>query len=307
MPVIAAPMFIVSTPQLVIAQCTAGIVGSIPSLNARTPQQLDTWLTEIGEALADHDRRNPDRPAAPFAVNLIVHRTNQRLEEDLALCEKHRVPILITSLGAREDVYERARKYGGFVFHDVISDMFGRKAIDKGADGLIAVAAGAGGHAGTTSPFALIAELRRWFDGPIALSGCIATGGAVLAAEAIGADFAYVGSAFIATEEANADDAYKQMIVSGQASDIVYTDAFIGVAANYLKPSIERAGIDPATLDAKSGKTMSVEDGGAKAWRDIWGSGQGIAVVESVVPAGKLIARLESEYRACRERLGITS
>ena len=305
LPVIGSPMFIVSNPRLVIAQCTAGIVGSFPSLSARTAEQFDAWLTEIRAALAAHDAAHPDRPAAPFAVNLIVHRTNARLETDLALCEKHGVPMLITSLGAREDVYAAARRFGATVFHDVIDNRFARKAIDKGADGLVAVAAGAGGHAGALSPFALVAEIRSWFDGPIALSGAIATGDAILAARAMGADLAYIGSPFIATEEANAPEGYKQMIVDSGADDIIYTNLFSGVYGNYLKPSIRAAGLDPEALATSDASRMNFADGGAKLWRDIWGSGQGIGAVEAVVPAAERIAQLAVGYARARERLGL--
>lgn len=303
LPVIASPMFIVSNPRLVIAQCTAGIVGSFPSLSARTPETLDAWLGEIRGALAAHDAAHPERPAAPFAVNLIIHRTNTRLESDLALCEKHGVPLLITSLGARKDIYAAAQAFGATVFHDVISDAFARKAIEKGADGLIAVAAGAGGHAGTLSPFALVSEIRRWFGGPLALSGAIATGANILAAQAMGADLAYIGSPFIATDEANAADAYKQMIVASRAEDIIYTDYFSGVHGNYLKPSIRAAGLDPAALTPSDPARMSFASGGAKLWRDIWGSGQGIGVVDAVVPTARRIEQLAREYEDARARL----
>ena len=304
LPVIAAPMFIVSHPALVIAQCKAGIVGSFPALSARTPDLLDAWLAEIGEALAAHDRDHPASPAAPFAVNQIVHRTNQRLDSDMALCAKHRVPLIITSLGSREDVYAEAHRFGAIVLHDVVNDGFGRKAIAKGADGLIAVAAGAGGHAGALSPFALVGELRRWFDGPLALSGAIATGQAILAAQALGADLAYIGSPFIATDEARAPAAYKAMIVAGGADDIVYTDFFSGVRGNYLKPSIRAVGLDPDALVSSDPSRMSFANGGAKMWRDIWGSGQGIGAIEAVVPAAERVARLAREYDAARARLG---
>ncbi|MBO9376678.1 nitronate monooxygenase [Sphingomonas histidinilytica] len=305
LPVIGSPMFIVSNPRLVIAQCTAGIVGSFPSLSARTPELLDEWLDEIGAALAAHDAAHPGRPAAPFAVNLIVHRTNARLETDLALCEKHRVPMIITSLGARPDVYAGARAFGATVFHDVIHDGFARKAVDKGADGLIAVAAGAGGHAGALSPFALVAEIRRWFDGPLALSGAIATGAGILAAQAMGADLAYIGSPFIATEEANAPDGYKRMIVDGTADDIVYTDYFSGVRGNYLKPSIRAAGLDPDALAPGDPARTSFASGGAKVWRDIWGSGQGIGAIDAVVPAAERIGDLARGYAEARVRMGL--
>ena len=303
LPVIAAPMFIVSQPALVIAQCKAGIVDSFAALSARTPEILDGWLAEIEDALARHDREHPQRPAAPFAVNLIVHRTNGRLEQDLRLCARHRVPLLITSLGSQQELYAEAHRFGAAVLHDVTSDRFGRKAIEKGADGLIAVAAGAGGHAGGQSPFALIGELRRWFDGPIALSGAIATGGAILAAQALGADFAYVGSPFIATDEAQAPDAYKRMIVASSAEDIVYTDFFSGVHGNYLAPSIRAAGLDPTALAPGEPGQMSFANGGAKLWRDIWGSGQGIGAVDSVTPAAERIEALARQYEAARTRM----
>ena len=304
LPVIGAPLFIVSNPRLVIAQCTAGVIGSFPALNARPQSQLDEWLQEIAEALAAWNRDHPDRPAAPFAVNQIVHRSNARLEADLETCARHRVSIVITSLGAREDLNTAVHGWGGVTLHDVIDDRFARKAIEKGADGLIAVAAGAGGHAGRLSPFALIAEIRRWFNGPLALSGAIATGGAILAARAIGADFAYIGSPFIATEEANASDDYKTGIVQGAAADIVYSDLFTGVHGNYLRTSIERAGLDPDALPAGDVSTMNFGGGDAKAWRDIWGSGQGIGAVERVEPAADLVARWSDQYRAARARLG---
>ncbi|HEX7389302.1 MAG TPA: nitronate monooxygenase family protein [Acidiphilium sp.] len=303
-PAIGSPLFIVSNPKLVIAQCTSGIVGSFPALNARPEAMLDEWLAEITEALAAWDAAHPEAPAAPFAVNQIVHRSNARLEHDLALCVKYRVPMLITSLGARPEVNEAAHSYGGIVMHDIISNAFAHKAIEKGADGLIAVAAGAGGHAGVISPFALIQEIRTWFDGPVALSGAIATGRAVLAAVAMGADFAYIGSAFIATEEANASEAYKQAIVDGRAEDIVYTNLFTGVHGNYLRPSVVAAGLDPDNLPASEASAMNFREGAkAKAWKDVWGSGQGIGVVDAVVPARTLIGRLTAEYRAARAAL----
>ena len=295
-PVIAAPMFIISQPELVIAQCKAGVVGSFPSLNARPSGVFEDWLKRLRAELTEAD--------APFAVNLIVHRSNARLEEDLALVVKYKVPIVITSLGARTDVNEAVHSYGGLVFHDIINDAFAHKAIEKGADGLIAVAAGAGGHAGTLSPFALIGEIRRWFDGPLALSGAIATGGAVAAARAMGADLGYIGSAFIATEEAHAVPAYKQMIVDSDGEDIVYTNLFTGVHGNYLKPSISAAGLDPDHLPESDPSKMdfgaAIE--GTKAWRDIWGCGQGIGAVEAVVPTADLVARLRGEYRDAVER-----
>lgn len=305
-PMMAAPMFIISNPDLVIAECTSGIVGSFPSLNARPLSQLDEWLHRITEELAAWDRDNPDRPAAPFAVNLIVHKTNNRLEEDLALCEKYKVPIIITSLGAREEVNQGVHSWGGLVMHDIINDYFGRKAIDKGADGLIAVAAGAGGHAGTLSPFALLQELREWFDGPLALSGSIANGGAVLAARAAGADLAYVGSAFIATHEANADERYKQMIVDCTASDIVYSNLFTGIHGNYLRPSIANAGLDPDNLPASDPSAMSFQSKGAeaaKAWRDIWGCGQGIGAIKAIISARELVDRMAEEYDQAKRTL----
>lgn len=303
-PVIGSPLFILSNPALVIAQCTAGIVGSFPALNARPEAMLDDWLAEIAEALAAWDKANPDRPAAPFAVNQIVHRSNARLERDLELCVKHRVPLVITSLGARPEVNAAVHSYGGIVLHDIIDNRFAHKAIEKGADGLIAVAAGAGGHAGTISPFALVQEIRAWFDGPLALSGAIATGRSVLAAEAMGADFAYIGSAFIATDEANASAPYKQAIVDGGAGDIVYTNLFTGVHGNYLRPSILAAGLDPDALPQSDASAMNFHEGAkAKAWKDIWGSGQGIGAIDAVVPARIRVERLIAEYRAARQAL----
>jgi len=304
LPVIAAPLFIISTPKLVIAQCKAGIIGSMPALNARPASQLDEWLAEVTEALAAHDRAHPERPAAPFAINQIVHKSNDRLEQDMALCVKYKVPVIITSLGARTDINDAAHSYGGVVLHDVINTTFGRKAIEKGADGLIAVAAGAGGHAGTKSPFALVQELRAWFDGPLALAGSIAEGGAVLAAQAMGADFAYIGSPFIATDEACASEAYKQGIVDATSDDIVYTNLFTGVHGNYLAQSIRAAGLDPANLPESDPSKMNFGgDTAAKAWKDIWGCGQGIAAVKQVVPTAQLVARLEGEYVAARARV----
>src|SRR3712207_5361433 len=287
-PVIGARMFIVSNPDLVIAQCKAGIVGAFPALNARPASLLDEWLHRIREDLAAWDRDHPESPAAPFAVNQIVYKTNDRLLHDMELCVKHRVPIVISSLGARPEVNDAVHSYGGITLHDVINDRYARKAIEKGADGIIAVAAGAGGHAGTQSPLALVQEIRKWFDGPLALSGAVATGRAVLAAQAMGADLAYVGSAFIATEEAAASEAYKQMIVESSAADIVYTDLFTGVHGNYLRGSITASGLDPDNLEGFDPATMNFGSGGnvsAKAWRDIWGSGQGVGAVEAVVPA----------------------
>lgn len=305
LPVIASPLFIISVPELVIAQCKAGIVGSFPALNARPAELLDEWLHQISEALAAHDRAHPDCPAAPFAVNQIVHHTNERLEKDLAICEKWKVPITITSLGAREELNKAVHNWGGIIFHDVIDDRFARKAVEKGADGLIAVAAGAGGHAGQLSPFALIQEIRHWFDGPLALSGSIATGDAILAAQAMGADLAYIGSAFIATKEANAVGDYKQAIVDAGADDIVYSDLFTGVHGNYLRGSIAAAGLDPDDLPAGDYKTMSFKEDApmAKAWRDIWGAGQGIGAVKAIEPVSDRIDRLENEYRLAGARL----
>ena len=303
LPVIGAPMFIISNPDLVIAQCTAGIVGSFPALNARPESMLDEWLDRITSALGDWNAKYPDRPAAPFAVNQIVHRSNARLEHDVALCVKYKVPLMITSLGARPEVYDAAHSYGGIVLHDVINLAFAHKAVEKGADGLIAVAAGAGGHAGTTSPFALIQEIRRFFDGPLALSGAIATGGAILAAQAMGADLAYIGSAMIATSEASAADAYKRMVLESSSADIVYTDLITGVPGNYLKPSLAAAGLDPDRLPTSDPSKMDFGPERKRAWKDIWGAGQGIGVIDRVVPAGELIDRLAREYRAARQRL----
>jgi nitronate monooxygenase len=305
-PVIGSPLFIVSNPKLAIAQCTSGIVGSFPSLNARPAELLDEWLHEVTEALAAWDRDHPERPAAPFAVNQIVHRSNDRFEHDMHVCAKWKVPIVITSLGARVELNEAVHGWGGITLHDVIDDRFARKAIEKGADGIIAVAAGAGGHAGRWSPFALVQEIRQWFDGPLVLSGAIASGGAVLAAEAAGADLAYVGSPFIATAEANAGDAYKQAIVDSGAADIVYSDLFTGVHGNYLKSSIVGAGLDPDNLDAGNLDTMKFGSGGsskAKAWKDIWGSGQGIGVIDRVRPASEYVDLLAEQYAAARARL----
>jgi nitronate monooxygenase len=304
-PVVASPMFIVSNPDLVIAQCKAGVVGSFPALNARPQEALDEWLRRITEELAEHDASHPHQPSAPFAVNQIVHRSNVRLEHDLELCIRHKVKIIITSLGAREDVYQAVHAYGGIVLHDVINNKFARKAIEKGADGLIAVAAGAGGHAGRLSPFALLQEIREWFDGPLLLSGSIAHGNAVLAALAAGADLAYVGSAFIATEEATAQDAYKQMIVDGSAESTVYTNYFSGVHGNYLRESIVRTGLDPDALPESDASKMSFADGNSKpkAWKEIWGAGQGIGAVKQVVPTAELVARLRREFDEARSRL----
>jgi len=305
LPIIGSPLFIISNPKLVIAQCKAGVVGSMPALNARPAEQLDEWLAEITETLAAHDRDHPDQPAAPFAINQIVHKSNDRLEHDMALCAKYKVPIIITSLGARTDVNDAVHGWGGVVMHDIINNTFAHKAIEKGADGLIAVAAGAGGHAGVKSPFALIQEIRQWFDGPVALSGSIATGGAVLAAQAMGADFAYIGSAFIATEEARAADAYKQAIVDSNSDDIVYSNLFTGVHGNYLKPSIRAAGLDPDNLPVSDPSKMNFGGDAKKAWKDIWGCGQGIGAVDRIVPAAELVARLRREYEAARSRLAV--
>lgn len=305
-PVIGAPLFIISTPSLVIAQCTAGVVGSMPALNARPAELLDEWLAEITEGLAAWNRAHPEQPAAPFAINQIVHKSNDRLEHDMQVCAKYRVPIVITSLGAREDVNRAVHRWGGVVLHDVINDRFARKAVEKGADGLIAVAAGAGGHAGTKSPFALVHEIREWFDGPLALSGAIATGNAILAAQAMGADFAYVGSAFIATEEARALEDYKQAIVASTSDDIIYSNLFTGVHGNYLAHSIRAAGLDPHDLPQSDPGKMNFGTGApAKAWKDIWGSGQGIGAIKAVEPARALIARLKGEYQAARQRLAL--
>ena len=304
LPVIGAPLFIVSHPDLVIAQCKAGVVGSFPALNARPQAQVDEWLHQITEELAAWDAANPDTPAAPFAVNQIVHRSNDRLEADLATCAKWKVPITITSLGAREDLNVAVHSWGGITLHDIIDDRYARKAIEKGADGLIAVAAGAGGHAGKWSPFALVQEIRRWFDGPLALSGAIANGGAVLAAEAMGADLAYIGTPFIATPEARASQEYKQGIVDGGAADIVNSNLFTGIHGNYLRGSIVAAGLDPDNLAPPGPEAMNFESAsGAKAWRDIWGSGQGIGVIDEIVPTADLVARLGREYAAAKARL----
>lgn len=307
LPVVASPMFILSNPDLVIALCKAGVVGSFPALNARPADQLEVWLKRITEELAAWDAANPDRPSAPFAVNQIVHRSNNRLQHDLEMCVKYKVPIVITSLGARVDVNEAVHSYGGIVLHDIINNKFAKKAIEKGADGLIAVAAGAGGHAGTQSPLALIQEIREWFDGPLLLSGAIATGDSVLAAQAMGADLAYIGSAFIATDEANADPRYKQAIVESSAEDIVYSSLFTGVHGNYLRRSIELAGMDPDNLPEGDPSQMDFGEkpdlGGAKVWKDIWGSGQGIGAVKETVPAAKAVERLQREYAAAWTRL----
>ncbi len=303
LPVIGSPLFIISNPKLVIAQCKAGIIGSMPALNARPAAQLDEWLAEITEELAAFNRANPDQPAAPFAINQIVHKSNDRLDYDMEMVVKYKVPVIITSLGARPEVNEAIHSYGGVVLHDVIDNRFARKAIEKGADGLIAVAAGAGGHAGVKSPFALIQEIREWFDGPLALSGSIATGGAIAAARAMGADFAYIGSAFIATEEARAAEGYKQMIVDSNSDDIVYSNLFTGVHGNYLKPSIKAAGLDPDNLPESDPSKMNFGGAATKAWKDIWGCGQGIGAVKQILPAAELVARLEREYADTLKRL----
>ncbi|EJC74402.1 NAD(P)H-dependent flavin oxidoreductase [Rhizobium hidalgonense] len=307
LPVIGSPLFIISHPKLTLAQCKAGVIGAFPALNARPESQLDEWLAEITEELARHDAAHPDRPAAPFAVNQIVHMSNKRLEHDLSLCVKYKVPVVISSLGAVPEVNAAVHSYGGIVLHDIINNRHAHSAIRKGADGLIAVAAGAGGHAGTLSPFALIQEIREWFDGPLLLAGAISTGGAILAAQAMGADMAYIGSPFIATEEARATEAYKQAIVEGAAGDIVYSNYFTGVHGNYLKPSIVAAGMDPDNLPAADVSKMDFEQavGGAKAWKDIWGSGQGISAIKAVEPVEKLVDRLEAEYKAARARLSL--
>lgn len=306
LPVVGSPLFIISNPDLVIAQCKAGIVGSFPSLNARPEHVLGEWLQRITDELDRHNQENPDSPAAPFAVNQIVHGSNNRLEYDLEMCVKFKVPIVITSLGAKEMVNDAVHSYGGITLHDIINNRFAKKAIEKGADGLIAVAAGAGGHAGAQSPFALIQEIREWFDGPLLCSGSIATGDAVLAAQAMGADLAYIGSAFIATEEANAEQAYKQAIVDCGADDIVYSNLFTGVHGNYLRPSIENAGLDPKNLPVSDPSAMDFGSGGntdAKAWKDIWGSGQGIGAVKKIGSTADYVAKLQSEYEAARQRV----
>lgn len=307
LPVIASPMFIISTPQLVIAQCQAGIIGSMPALNARPAAQLDDWLAEITETLAAWDQAHPEQPSAPFAINQIVHKSNDRLEHDMQVCAKYKVPLVITSLGAREDVNQAVHGWGGLVLHDVINNAFARKAVEKGADGLIAVATGAGGHAGVKNPFALVQEIRQWFEGPLALSGSIATGDAVLAAQAMGADFAYIGSAFIATHEARASEAYKQAVVDCNSDDVVYTNLFTGVHGNYLAPSIRAAGLDPQNLPQSDPSKMNFGDGAAKAWKDIWGCGQGIGAVQAVTSTAELVARLRREYQAARARLALAS
>ena len=303
LPVIGSPLFIISNPKLVIEQCKAGVVGSMPALNARPAELLDEWLAEITETLAAYNKANPDKPAAPFAINQIVHKSNDRLEHDMQVCAKYKVPIIITSLGAREDVNQAVHAWGGVVLHDIINNKFAHKAIEKGADGLIAVAAGAGGHAGTKSPFALIQEIRQWVDGPLALSGSIASGGAVLAAQAMGADFGYIGSAFIATHEARASEAYKQAIVDGNSDDIVYSNLFTGVHGNYLAPSIRAAGMDPDNLPESDPSKMNFGGDAKKAWKDIWGCGQGIGSINAVTSTAELVAKLRSEYEAARARL----
>ena len=303
LPVIASPLFIISNPKLVIEQCKPGVVGSMPALNARPAELLDEWLAEITETLAAYNNANPDKPAAPFAINQIVHKSNDRLEHDMQVCAKYKVPIIITSLGAREDVNQAVHAWGGIVLHDIINNKFAHKAIEKGADGLIAVAAGAGGHAGVKSPFALIQEIRQWFDGPVALSGSIASGDAVLAAQAMGADFGYIGSAFIATHEARASDAYKQAIVDGNSDDIVYSNLFTGVHGNYLAPSIRAAGMDPDNLPESDPSKMNFGGDAKKAWKDIWGCGQGIGAINAVTSTAELVDKLRGEYQAARARL----
>lgn len=306
-PVVGSPLFIISHPPLVIAQCKAGVVGSFPTLNARPIEQLDDWFSEINETLTSYADANPDKPVAPYAANLIVHKSNDRLEQDLELCVKHKVPIIITSLGARPEVNEAIHSYGGVVFHDIINNKFAHKAIEKGADGLIAVAAGAGGHAGTLSPFALVQELREWFDGPLLLSGSIANGGAVLAAQAMGADLAYIGSAFIATEEARADQSYKDMIVDSSGEEIVYTNLFTGVHGNYLSKSVIAAGLDPNDLPESDPSKMNFGSGGntkAKAWKDIWGAGQGVGAIDKVQSTAAYVEKLAAEYEVAKKRIG---
>jgi nitronate monooxygenase len=304
-PAIASPLFIISNPKLVIEQCKAGIVGSMPALNARPAAQLEEWLIEITETLAAYNKAHPDKPAAPFAINQIVHKSNDRLEHDMAMCVKYKVPIIITSLGAREEINQAAHSYGGVVLHDIINNKHARKAIEKGADGLIAVAAGAGGHAGVKSPFALIQEIRQWFDGPVALSGSIATGDAILAAQAMGADFAYIGSAFIATTEARAADDYKQAIVDSNSDDIVYSNLFTGVHGNYLAPSIRAAGLDPENLPESDPSKMNFGGDAKKAWKDIWGCGQGIGAIHAVQSTADLVAQFKAQYQAARQRLAM--
>ncbi|MEN7530802.1 nitronate monooxygenase family protein [Cupriavidus sp. DL-D2] len=307
LPAVCSPLFIISNPDLVIAQCKAGVVGSFPALNARPVEKLAEWLDRITTELGEYNDKHPDRPAAPFAVNQIVHKSNDRLEHDLEMCVRYKVPIVITSLGARVEVNEAVHSYGGIVLHDVINNTFARKAIEKGADGLIAVAAGAGGHAGTLSPFALLHEIREWFDGPLLLSGAIASGDAVLAAQAAGADLAYIGSAFIATHEANAEEAYKQMIVDSTADDIIYSNLFTGVHGNYLRDSIVRAGLDPAALPTSDASAMNFGSTRVKPWKEIWGAGQGVGAIKRVVPAGELVKRFVEEYAVARRRLGLAA
>ncbi|MEI8028393.1 MAG: nitronate monooxygenase family protein [Comamonadaceae bacterium] len=302
-PVIGSPLFIISNPKLVIAQCIAGVVGAMPSLNARPAEQLEEWLIEITDALASYNQTHAEKPAAPFAINQIVHKSNDRLEHDMALCVKYKVPIIITSLGAREDINAAAHSYGGVVLHDIINNKHAHKAIEKGADGLIAVAAGAGGHAGVKSPFALIQEIRQWFDGPLVLSGAISTGDAVLAAQAMGADFAYIGSAFIATQEARAAEAYKQAIVDANSDDIIYSNLFTGVHGNYLAPSIRNAGLDPDNLPQSDPSKMNFGGDKSKAWKDIWGCGQGIGAVTQIQSTADYVAQLKREYANARQRL----
>jgi nitronate monooxygenase len=307
LPVVASPLFIISHPELTLAQCKAGVVGAFPALNARPESQLDEWLAQITEELSAHDAAHPDRPSAPFAVNQIVHMSNKRLEHDLTMCVKYKVPIVISSLGAVPEVNAAVHSYGGIVLHDVINNRHANSAIRKGADGLIAVATGAGGHAGTLSPFALVQEIREWFDGPLLLAGAIATGGGILAAQAVGADMAYIGSPFIATTEARASDAYKQMIVDSQAADIVYSNYFTGIHGNYLKGSIAAMGLDPDALPEADPSKMDFEKAttGAKAWKEIWGAGQGVGAIKAVEPVAALVDRLETEYRAARDRLSL--
>lgn len=310
LPVVGSPLFIISNPDLVIAQCKAGVIGSFPALNARPAEELEVWLKKITEELDRHNQANPDAPAAPFAVNQIVHKSNDRLQHDMEMCVKYKVPIVITSLGAREDVNAAVHSYGGITLHDIINNRFAKKAVEKGADGLIAVATGAGGHAGTTSPIPLIAEIRDWFDGPLLLSGAIGSGDGILAAQAMGADLAYIGSAFIATTEANANEGYKQAIVENAAADIVYTNLFTGVHGNYLRPSIVNAGMDPDNLPSADPSKMDFGSGGntgAKAWKDIWGCGQGIGSVKAVTSTGEMVERFKAEYAAARARLNLAA
>lgn len=302
-PVIGSPLFIISNPKLVIAQCIAGVVGSMPALNARPASQLDEWLSEITEGLAAYNKAHPDQPAAPFAINQIVHKSNDRLEHDMAMCVKYKVPIIITSLGAREEINQAAHSYGGVVLHDIINNKFAHKAIEKGADGLVAVAAGAGGHAGVKSPFALVQEIRQWFDGPLALSGSIASGQAILAALAMGADFAYIGSAFIATEEARAADEYKQCIVDSNSDDIIYSNLFTGVHGNYLAPSVRNAGMDPDNLPQSDPSKMDFGGDKSKAWKDIWGCGQGIGAITKVQSTADLVVQFKREFAQAKAKL----